>query len=166
MPETADGLTFTLRAFRREDAAALAALFFSSVHEVGSRDYTFEQVAAWAPKPLSPETYIEKAADGRLFLVAEDEEGRLLAYGDLEPDGHIDHLYAHPDAVGRGVASALYAALEAHARAKGMARLYVEASEAAKRLFERRGFTVVKRRDFDLRGTAIHNYAMEKRLAA
>jgi putative acetyltransferase len=40
----------------------------------------------------------------------------------------------------------------------------VEASEAARRLFERRGFTVVRRRDLDLDGVAIHNFAMVKRL--
>ena len=45
-----------------------------------------------------------------------------------------------------------------------MPRLYVEASELARRLFLRKGFTVVTRRDFAVGGVMIHNYAMEKRL--
>lgn len=44
----------------------------------------------------------------------------------------------------------------------GGTRLYVEASEAARRLFERRGFTVDARNDFAIDGVAIHNYRMSK----
>ena len=35
----------------------------------------------------------------------------------------------------------------------------------ARRFFLRRGFVVVARRDFEVAGTPIHNYAVEKRLA-
>ncbi|MFN3817341.1 hypothetical protein [Brevundimonas sp.] len=39
-----------------------------------------------------------------------------------------------------------------------------EASEAARRVFLKRGYAVVERRDFEVAGVAIHNYAMERRL--
>jgi hypothetical protein len=44
--------------------------------------------------------------------------------------------------------------------------LFVEANEAARRLFLWKGFVQVKRRDFLLRGVSIHNYLMEKKLLA
>jgi putative acetyltransferase len=68
--------------------------------------------------------------------------------------------------IGSGVASALYDRLEQQARERGMTRLFAEASEAARRLFLRKGFAQVKRRDFFLRGVSIHNYLMEKLLSA
>lgn len=105
-----------------------------------------------------------RAADGRLLLVAVDEDDAPLAYGDLEADGHIDHLYCLPDAAGTGVAAALYGEIEAAARARGIARLYTEASEPARRFFLKRGFAVVERNDFEIAGVAIHNFRMEKRL--
>ena len=41
--------------------------------------------------------------------------------------------------------------------------LFTEASELARRLFERKGFVVVERRDIVLRdGVPIHNYRMTK----
>jgi putative acetyltransferase len=64
------------------------------------------------------------------------------------------------------VTAILYAALEAAAAAQGIVRLYTEASEPARRFFERRGFVVDHRRDFELAGVPMHNYAMHKRLAA
>ena len=61
---------------------------------------------------------------------------------------------------------AVLAAIEAHAREQGIERLIVEASELARPLFERRGFTLLGRNDLLLDGVAIHNYRMEKRLQA
>ena len=64
-----------------------------------------------------------------------------------------------------GVGSAIYAALEAAARDAGIAMVIVEASESARRLFERRGFSIDARNDFTINGVAIHNYHMSKRIA-
>jgi putative acetyltransferase len=100
------------------------------------------------------------------LLVAVDDADTPMAYGDLEADGHIDHLFCRPDRTRSGVSVALYEAIEALARHQGLVRLYVEASEPALRFFERRGFMVLGRRDFTVRGVMIHNYRMEKRLAA
>ena len=41
---------------------------------------------------------------------------------------------------------------------------FTEASEPARSFFARQGFTIRHRRDFELAGVPIHNYAMEKHL--
>jgi putative acetyltransferase len=153
-----------IRDYRAEDAPPLATLFYDSVRTLGPRRYTSEQAAAWAPEPPDPAVVHARATDGRTTLVAVDGSGEVVAYGDLEGDGHIDHLYCRADAAGAGVASRLLDALLERAAAAGMSRLYVEASELARGLFERKGFTLVRRRDFELRGTVIHNYEMEQRM--
>ena len=153
-----------VRPFMPSDAEALAALFHASVREAGVRDYSVQQVAAWSPSPPDPQDYLRRAG-GRTILVAIDDDGQAVGYGDLEPDGNIDHLYCRPDSIGTGVGSAIYAALEASARDAGIAMVFVEASESARRLFERRGFSVDGRNDFTINGVAIHNYRMSKRIA-
>jgi putative acetyltransferase len=105
-----------------------------------------------------------RLGDGRTALVAIDAGGRPLAFGDCEPDGHIDLLYAAPEAAGAGVASALYDVLERDARDRGVTLLRTEASEPARRFFTRKGFRVVERRDLVIGGVPIHNHAMEKPL--
>ena len=154
-----------VRPYRPDDAPALVALFHAAVHEVGRLYYSRAQVHAWAPAVPDIAHFQARAADGRTLLVAVDDEDAPLAYGDVEEDGHIDHLFCRPDAAGTGVTAILYAALEAAAAAQGIARLYTEASEPARRFFEKRGFTLLHRRDFELAGVPIHNYAMAKRLA-
>ena len=151
-----------IRAYRPGDAPRLADIFFRSVREAGLRDYSSAQVQAWAPTPPDAARVAARAEDGRILLVADGADGEAVAYADLEATGHIDHAYCHPDAVGTGVASRLVDRLEAEARGLGLSRLFVEASEAARRLFLRKGFNVVERRDFEIQGVAIHNYLMEK----
>lgn len=155
----------SIRAYRAGDAPVMAQLYFDSARRLGVRCYTPEQVAAWAPAPVDAAVVHARATDGRVTLVAVDAAGEMLAYGDLEADGHIDHLYCRPDAAGTGVASMLLDQLLARAAAAGMPRLHVEASELARPLFERKGFEVIQRRDFELRGVSIHNYAMARSLA-
>ena len=153
-----------LRLYQPDDAAHLADIFVEAVRGIGPSDYTTEQVEAWAAG-VTAERFAALAGDGRFVWVAVDAADRPCAFIDLEDDGHIDFLYCRPAHAGTGTAAALYAVLEAHAGESGLARLYTEASEAARRFFLKRGFVETRRRDFPVRGVMIHNYAMEKRLS-
>ena len=154
----------SIRTHERRDAAEVADVFYRSVREVALSDYTAEQVKAWVPGRWDAEQEHRRSGDGRLVLAATDESGHVVAFIDLEPDGHIDRLFCAPEAVGRGVASRLYDAIETAARAQGIGRLFTETSELARRSFERKGFTVLERQDMILRGVPIHNYRMAKTL--
>lgn len=151
-----------IRPYGPGDGPHLSAIFFAAVHQTGRLAYSEQQVKVWAPAPHDPSEFDERAADGRLLLVATDANDLPIAYGDLEPDGHIDHLFCHPNAGRKGVASALYDRLEEAALRMSMPRLYVEASEIARPLFLRKGFIEIARRDFEMEGVPIHNYAMAK----
>ena len=154
----------TIRAYDSRDAADLADVFFRSVRQLALSDYTAPQVRAWAPEPRTAEWAHAEASDGRLVLVAANADDRPVAYIDLDPDGHIDRVFCAPEAAGQGIASRLYDAVEVAAREQGIRSLFTEASELARRLFERKGFAVVERQDLMVRGVAIHNYRMAKTL--
>lgn len=153
-----------IREFRPEDAAALAQIFHAAVHGIGARDYSPEQLSAWSPEPAPATAWASRAADGRRVFVAADAGGQPTAFIELEMDGHIDCFYCHPQVAGTGTAAMLYARLEAVARSLGLTSLYVEASEAARRFFLRRGFAVETRREIERRGVTLHNYRMTKPL--
>lgn len=152
----------TVRPYRPEDAAAVAEVMFRSVREVARDDYSAAQVEAWLPDLPTEEGVARRVADGRRTWVATDAHGAVVGYIDLEADGHIDHLFCAPGAVGRGVGSRLYEAVARAAAEQGLRRLRVEASESARRLFERKGFVLEERRVQERRGVSIHNYAMSK----
>lgn len=142
----------------------MSTLFKASVLELGKYFYSQEQVIAWAARGPSPEKIRARNQGGLWTLIAENAQGEILAFAELEADGHIDQVYARPDAAGQGIVSNLYDALETQAREAGLNRLYTEASEGARRFFLKKNFMEIGRREFQIEGVSIHNYAMEKGL--
>ena len=153
-----------IREYREDDCTDVTAIFVNAVTVTGLRGYSPEQVSVWAASGASDDATRERCGDGRLVLVAVDENDRAIAFTDLEDDGHIDMLFCLPEWTGRGIASALYERLEHIARERGMSRLYVEASEIARPVFAKKGFVLLHRNDFEIDGVAVHHYTMEKLL--
>jgi len=158
-------MVYAIRSFCPEDASALADITLAAIRAVGLRSYSPEQVEVWAARHPGPERFLKRVDVGSRILVAADENDTAVAYSLLEPDGHLDMLYCHPDHTRRGLADRLLAAAEQDARSLNVGRLYTEASELARPAFERAGYAVENRRDFEIEGIAIHNYAMEKHLS-
>lgn len=160
---------YTIRLFDKDDSEALAALTLAAIRQVGPRAYSPSQIAAWAARAPVATWFDEHFAAGAVIIVAADGDGVSAAYALLEAGGHIDMLFCHPDHVGQGLGGMLLAEAEAEARRAGAARLFTEASELARPVFARAGYAELHRRDFTIpfgdQAVAIHNYAMEKRLA-
>lgn len=158
----------TIRPYRRDDAEAIAALTLAAIRIGAARAYSPRQVAAWAAR-YSVERLLDGAARGDVILVAAGPDDSPLAYCVLEAGGHLDMLFCHPDHVGRGLGLRLVMQIEEAARSQGVTRIFTEASELARPVFQRAGYDLLHRRDFSIafegREVAIHNYAMDKRLA-
>ena len=153
-----------IRPFEARDAGDWGRIFHAAVHAVGARFYSPEQCAAWSPD-VPPAERVLAHVEGKRVWVAVDSTEAVQGFIELEPDGHIDCFYLDPENAGRGIGALLYAQLEAAAQATEISRLYVEASEPARRFFLRQGFVQDARRDFDLRGVKMHNFAMSKMLS-
>jgi putative acetyltransferase len=151
-----------VRDYRRGDAEPICRLFYETVRTVNLGDYSPEQVRAWAPEVPDPDAWHGRMS-GRHTLVA-DEGGEVVGFAELEEDGHLDMLYCRKDAVGRGVGSGLYAAVEERARGLGIGRISTEASITARPFFERRGFAVLRRNTVLQGGIGLTNFSMEKAL--
>ena len=154
--------SITIRPYGVADAAALTNLFRSSVREIASRDYTAAQIRAWAPDEIDAVQF-GRRCEAKSTWVAE-LEGRIAGFSDLEPDGHIDMLYVHPNFLRLGVARALLDHIEEAARINALRRLYTEASLTARPVFEVMGFRMVVPQTVTIRGESMTNYRMEKRL--
>lgn len=152
----------TIRPYSLADVSGLTSLFRSSVREIASRDCTAAQLRAWAPDAID-ERQFGKRCETKSTWVAE-VAGRIAGFSDLEPDGHIDMLYVHPDFQRRGIARVLLEHIEETARTTGLRGLYTEASITARPVFEAMGFRAVLPQTVTIRGQTMTNFRMEKQL--
>ncbi|MGH2415759.1 MAG: GNAT family N-acetyltransferase [Microcystaceae cyanobacterium] len=98
----------------------------------------------------------------KIFTYVADEEGMIVGFGELEPNGHIDCFYCHKNYQRRGVGRQIYQAIEAKTFELGLDCLFTEASITAKPFFQHMGFSVVKEQQVTRRGETFTNYTMEK----
>ncbi len=151
-----------VRRFAPTDLQAIVELLRASVRRIARRDYSEEQVRAWAPDEVDWEARARRHAS-RPTWVAEIG-GRVAGFADLEPDGHLDFLYVHPEHQRTGVARALLQTVEAAARDLRLSRLFAEVSITARPFFEAMGFRLVAEQTVRVRGEALTNFRMEKSL--
>ena len=155
-------MKFAIREAHDEDYAAIGQLFFETVHSVNLRDYTPQQVAAWAPAMGSGDEWRKRLA-GQVVLVAV-EGAMVVGFVSIERDGHVDLLYVHKDRQRQGVGSALLGrAIELAVQWK-LPSVHTEASITARGLFERHGFEVVQPEDVIRHGVTLRRYRMLRRL--
>lgn len=143
-----------IRTYTPADCAALARLFYDTVHTVNARDYTPEQLNAWAPAPPDPEPWNRSLLDHYSLVAVRD--GLVAGFGDIDPTGYLDRLFVHKDFQRQGIASALCAALEQAVSS----RVLTHASITARPFFEKRGYRVQKEQQVERRGVLLINYVM------
>ncbi|MEG1824985.1 MAG: GNAT family N-acetyltransferase [Cloacibacillus sp.] len=156
-----DESTMMIRKYNSKDVAALAALFYDTVHSVNVKDYTKEQVDVWATGRVDLEAW-DRSFLSRCALVAEIG-GTIVGFADMDEDGCLDRLYVHKDYQRRGVACALVAELEGYAEANNIAAVTTYASITALPFFEKRGYAVERENIVDRDGVLLKNYKMTKR---
>lgn len=152
-----------LRPFLASDAPVLAEIFRDSIEELTGEDYSEAQQAAWASSADDEEAFGARLA-GSLTLVA-TIAGSPMGFASLKGADHLDMLYVDPAATGHGVATLLADALEKLGRARGAARITVDASDTARGFFEKRGFAPQRRNTVEIGGEWLGTTTLEKRLA-
>lgn len=145
-----------IRPYQPEDCKELARLFFNTVHTVNAKDYTKQQLNAWATGTVDLEAWNRSLTEH--FTLVAMENGIITGFGDMDATGYLDRLYVHRDFQGRGIASALCDRLEASVSGS----VATHASITARPFFEKRGYRVIKEQQVERRGVLLTNFVMEK----
>jgi len=109
---------------------------------VNARDYSPEQIRAWAPR-VYPDAFCQRRFRRNWVLGAEDQ-GKVIGFVELGRTGEIDCFYVHHVHQHRGIGAALMARVEREARSRGSTRLFADVSVTAEPFFRRMGFRSVK----------------------
>lgn len=149
-----------LREYRSGDCASLAGLFFHTVHTVNSKDYSADQLDAWATGN------VDTAAWNDSFLkhttIVAEIHGIITGFGEMDQSGYLDKLYIHKDYQGKGIAAAIVNELEQQTMQRGTFSFTTHASITARPFFEKQGYLVVRENQVIRSGIRLTNFIMEK----
>jgi putative acetyltransferase len=149
-----------VRNFQIGDEAALHQVFISAIHGIAIKDYTLEQVEAWAPRNLDPVLWADRMRGIAPFVAELD--GKIIAYADIQCSGYIDHFFVSVPFARQKVGSKLMRRIHEEAIIKGIRELTSDVSRTAQPFFKHWGFEVVEERRPVMRGLVIPNALMKK----
>lgn len=145
-----------IREYQISDCKVLTELFYNTVHTINVKDYTVEQLDAWATGQVDLEKW-NSSFQEHYTLVALDNE-IIVGFGDIDKTGYIDRLFIHKDYQRRGIASVICNKLEQSVQG----RIFAHVSNTAKPFFEKRGYRVIKKQQVKRQGVVLTNFLMEK----
>jgi len=151
-----------LRPYAQTDAPALAAIYRNAVLALGTPAYTPQQVAVWASFAEEADAFAHFLAEG--YTVIAEIDDRPVSFCQLKPLDHVALLYTDPEFARQGMATAVYHAIEQHARAKRQSVLTTDASKISRPFFEQNGFTLRRTEQTHRHGVYFERYQMEKNL--
>ena len=145
-----------LRPYQPVDCKILANLFYHTVHTINAKDYSDEQINAWADGNID----LKKWNDSLIshYTVIAEIDNVIVGFGDIDKTGYLDHLFVHPDYQSQGIATALCNKLEKSVNAQ---KIITHASITARGFFEKRGYSVIKKQQVQRHHVFLTNYVME-----
>ena len=142
------------------DLPALAKLFDDSVRRIAPQKYSPEQVDAWAASAMDTKFFSKFVLESTTFIAEEND--LILGFGGITTAGQITSLYVRGDFNRKGVGSKLLKKIIEYARTNKCDRLYTEASEFSKPLFEKFGLEVYEEEEVIRNGIQFQRYLMQK----
>ena len=152
-----------IRPHRNGDVPGISRLYYDTIHLINSRDYTPEQVDAWAPVVPDMSFWKERLKKYRVYVAEED--GCIVGFTELDTTGHIDCFFVHHQWQRRGIGTRLMKRVVATAGKEQMPRLFAEVSVTAAPFFREQGFAVVKENEAIRRDVKLKQFDMERWLA-
>lgn len=147
-----------IRRYKNEDCDTVSKLFYETVHSVNSKDYTAEQLSAWANNAASLQSRREDLL--KQYTLIAEINGVIVGFGSIDKSGYLDLLFVHKDYQSRGIATALCNVLE-----KDFSTINTYASITAKPFFINRGYVVIKEQEVERLGVKLKNFEMQKKNA-
>ena len=143
-----------IRRYQQSDREILAELFYHTVHTVNAKDYTKEQLDAWATGRADLNKWDQSLREHYSLVAVENE--MIVGFEDIDKSGYLDRLFVHEDYQGKGIGTMICNRLEQAVSGS----VIIHASITAKTFFEKRGYRVVKEQQVERKGVFLTNFEM------
>ena len=90
-----------LREYKSTDCEQIAQLFYNTVYSVNVKNYTEEQLNAWATGSVDLQEWNHSFLNHKTVVAVEDDE--VVGFGDIDQYGYLARLYVHINYQGMGI---------------------------------------------------------------
>ncbi len=145
--------------YNKKYCKQIAELFTNTIHKVCIKDYTKEQLKAWANPNIDYKAWESRLDKTKPYLAIADD--KLVGFTEFY-DNYIDCFYVHHEYQGKGVGKMLINNILKIAKQKEQTFLKVDASITAKPFFEKFGFKEVKKNIVKRANVELVNFSMQR----
>ncbi len=135
-------------------------LFYNTILFINSKDYTEDQVTAWAAGYNNIDSWRNKIKEQHFFVAEIDN--KIAGFGSLTKNGYLDLLYVDKDYQRSGIAKRLLTKIEMLAKKLSLTELTSEVSITATPFFLKHGFKIITEQYADMKGVKLTNFKMIK----
>ncbi len=115
-----------VRRLKIGDSLELWQLKVKTIKKVNIKDYSKEQIQAWAPDEYNPEKWLKRIQGMNPFIAEID--GKIVGFADIQDDGYIDHFFCHNEFQGQGIGKVLMQHIMEKSKEKSIPRVYSHVS--------------------------------------
>ncbi len=146
-----------IRQYQPSDCKYLAELFYNTVHTINAKDYSVEQLDAWASVEINLSEWNKSLLNN--YSIVAVKENVIVGFGDIDKTGYLDRLFVHKDYQHQGIATAICDDLE---KAFDVEKITTHVSITAKLFFLNRGYKQIKEQEVIRNGVSLTNFIMRK----
>lgn len=150
-----------IRLFKAHDAAETARLHRLTIQHINKKDYPPQQIAAWSGRTTAKRF---RDSIAKLTRFVAEEKGKIVGFGDYNPQGELTGLYVHKDFQRKGIGNKLLQRMEQQAYNDGLRMFHALSTITAKGFYDRQGYQTVRKTMHAIKGHKLVVYKMEKRL--
>lgn len=154
------GITYKIA--EHSDLSEILAIFEDTIRTVCSKDYSDNQIEAWAKSVEDKEKWKDRISNQYFILATLNEE--TIGFASLDSHACLDLLYVHKDYQSQGVATLLLNKVEAKARDFGYASIHTYGSITSLPFFENNNFKALHPNSVIVNGVELKNFKLVKAL--
>lgn len=132
-------MNFIIRRASPTDATNIIEAHRKSIREVCAKDYSAEQISAWAGFNFQEEHWV-RTMDRDLVWVVSDDQNQIFGFGHLKfhenAEAEIAGLYFVPKILGQGFGKEIFRLMLEQCRERQVRAIRLTATKAAKTFYE------------------------------
>lgn len=150
-----------IRNYKENYIDEVLSLFYDTVHNINIKDYSQNQVDAWATKNIDTVS-LNKSLIKNYSIVAIYKEV-IVGFADFEKQkSYLNRLYVHKDYQRCQVGKSMLLEIESFVKSENIKKIITEASITARGFFEHFGYKVLKEQNVEKNKEYFINYLMQK----